>query len=53
MEVVGALRFGATTSLAAILSSIIDIKFTKTKTSFLKILDKSLNNDFFCYNYNM
>lgn len=42
----------AKTALFSLLVSVISIKVIKTKTSFLEILCKYLNNSFFYYNCN-
>lgn len=44
--------FRAVAGLALILALLIDVEIVKTKTSFWKILGKSLNNNLFYYTYN-
>lgn len=37
------------TTLSSLSASVTNVKVVKTETSFLKVLDKTLQNDFFCY----
>lgn len=53
IEVIRTSTFGAIAEPVFILFSIIYMKIAKTKTSFLEVLNKSLNNSLFGYNYNI
>lgn len=47
-----ALKLRATMEFISILVSVINIEIIETKTSFLEVLGKSLNNSSFYYSYN-